>query len=322
MLNQELHEQIRAAAALRSLELGTLKHYEYWIKRFLSEHKVVDPKELSNLEIREFLSNLVTQRHVASETQKVAMSALVFLYRDVLDRDTKNFGDFLHSEQHKRVPDVFSTEHVCAILKQLEGIRHLMVCLMYGSGLRAMECVSVRIKDFDFRRKLIVVRSGKGGEDRVTMLPERCVDPLKEQIENARRVHHRDLAFGYAGTTLPEGLPRKHPYASCVFAWQYLFPASRLLRYPSGNGLRRHHLDKSVIQRAVAQAVRRSQIPVHGSCHTFRHSFATRLLEQGYDIRTVQQLLGHKDVRTTMIYTHVLLKKKGGNSIRSPLDDL
>src|SRR6266498_1945567 len=269
-------------------------------------------------EIRAFLAYLALEGHVAASTQNVALNALVFLYQDVLHQVFPELGEIERAKRPGRIPVVWTREEVSQVLAQLVGTPRLMASLLYGAGLRLMECVRLRVKDLDFSRHELTVRDGKGMHDRLTMLPERLTTSLQTQLQIARRWHESDLDRGYGAVYLPFALERKYPNASREWGWQYVFPANRLTINPRASILRRHHLDESGLQKAVKAAVRAGGIAKPASCHTFRHSFATHLLEYGYDIRTVQELLGHADVRTTMIYTHVL--NRGGRAVRSPLD--
>jgi integron integrase len=256
---------------------------------------------------------------VAASTQNQARSALLFLYREVLDISLDAPRDVVLAKAPQRLATVLTKAEVQAVLRELAEPYRLMAQLLYGSGLRLMECVRLRVKDLDFDRHELTVRDGKGEKDRVTMLPERLSAPLQLQLQIVKRWHDSDLERGYGMVYLPFALERKYPNASREWGWQYLFPANRLSKDPRSGTLRRHHLDESGLQKAVKAAVKVAGITKPASCHTFRHSFATHLLEHGYDIRTVQELLGHADVRTTMIYTHVL--NRGGKGVRSPLDE-
>jgi integron integrase len=276
------------------------------------------PRELGVEEIREYLSHLAVEKHVAASTQNIALNALLFLYKQVLAIDLPYIDNIERAKQPERLPVVFTPEEVRRILNQLEGLPHLVASLLYGSGLRLGECLRLRVKDIDFTYQQITIRDAKGYKHRVTMLPQTLIAPLKQQILVAKRIHQQDLAEGFGAVELPYALARKYPNAARTWHWQYVFPARNRFRDPRSGIVRRHHLLEDVIQKSVRQAIRQTKITKHGSCHTFRHSFATHLLQDGYDIRTVQELLGHKDVKTTMIYTHVL--NKGGRGVRSPLD--
>jgi integron integrase len=269
-------------------------------------------------EIGEFLTSLVRQRNVAASTQNQALSALIFLYREVLQVEMDWIEDFVRAKKPERLPAVFTRSEAREILSHLTGSKWLMAALMYGSGLRLMECLRLRVKDIEFEYQQIIVRDGKGGKDRVTPLPASCRHLLKEHLEKVRELHQQDVREGFGRVWLPFALSKKYPNADREWGWQYVFPAAKLSTDPESGMMRRHHVDERAIQRAVGKAIREAGVSKHSSCHTFRHSFATHLLESGYDIRTVQELLGHSDVSTTMIYTHVL--NKGGKGVRSPLD--
>lgn len=311
--------EVRAVCRLRHLSIHTEDSYLQTIRRFIVFHDKKHPARLGAAEIREYLTYLASERNVAASTQNVALNALVFLYRDVLKTGLgETLEGFERAQRPARLPTVFTRAEVRAILAQLSGTHHLMAGLLYGSGLRLMECVRLRVKDVDFEMGQITVRDGKGEKDRVTMLPGALIPPLREQLAHARKLYEADVRAGRANVYLPYALERKYPDAPKQWAWQWVFPAGRLSVDPRAGVERRHHLGEDTLQRAVKKAIAAADIAKHGSCHTLRHSFATHLLEDGYDIRTVQELLGHKDVKTTMIYTHVL--NRGGKAVRSPLD--
>lgn len=266
----------------------------------------------------QFLTHLAVDRKVAASTQNQALSALLFLYREVLKRDLNGLEDIEPARRPSRLPVVLTRDEVKAVLNHISGEEWMMACLLYGAGLRLMECLRLRLKDLDFGYLQIVVRDGKGQKDRVTMLPQAMVEPLKRHLEHVRALHQQDLREGFGAVYLPDALERKYPQAAKEWGWQYVFPAKKRSIDPRSSKVRRHHYDENGLQRAVKEAVRAAGIPKPASCHSFRHSFATHLLEAGYDIRTVQELLGHKDVSTTMIYTHVM--NKGGKGVRSPMD--
>jgi len=300
------------------LSLRTEEAYVGWVRRFILANGKRHPRELGRREVEAFLTHLAMHGHVAASTQNQALSALLFLYREVLQQELPWMENIRRAKKPERLPVVLSREEVAALLAEMNGVTWLMASLLYGAGLRLMECARLRVQDVDFVRREITVRQGKGGKDRRTMLPAMTVDALQNQLAEARRVHERDLAAGRGAVWLPHALARKYPNAAREWAWQYVFPASSRSTDPRSGIERRHHLDETVLQRAVKQAVRRARITKPATCHTLRHSFATHLIEGGYDIRTVQELLGHKDVSTTQIYTHVL--NRGGSGVLSPLD--
>ena len=269
-------------------------------------------------EIRQFISHLAVDGGITASTQTVALSALLFLYRDVLKIDLRYVSNIERARKPKRLPTVFTREETKRIFANLEGTHWLIAGLLYGSGLRLMECLRLRVKDLDFSYAQIIVRDGKGEKDRLTMLPAQLSKPLRRHLEKVKVLHEEDLRAGYGEVFLPYALARKYPNAPKLWGWQYVFPAARRSIDPRSNKERRHHFSETSIQKAVKEGLRKAAVTKNASCHTFRHSFATHLLEQGYDIRTVQELLGHKDVRTTMIYTHVL--NRGGRGVQSPID--
>ena len=307
--------------ALRSkhYSLRTEQSYVDWIVRYVRFHNLRHPRELGADEVAAFLAHLAVEGQVAASTQNQARSALLFLYREVLGVELDAPRALVQAKKPERLPTVLTRDEVQAVIRQLQGTHRLMAQLLYGSGLRLLECVRLRVKDLDFEQRQLTVRSGKGDKDRVTMLPDRLVAPLSEHLLLVRRTHAEDLQRGDGAVFLPQALERKYPSASREWGWQYVFPADHLSKDPRSGQRRRHHLSESGLQKAVRRAVQAAGIQKPASCHTFRHSFATHLLERGYDIRTVQELLGHSDVRTTMIYTHVL--NRGGRGVRSPLDD-
>jgi integron integrase len=273
---------------------------------------------MASAEIEAFLTHLAVQQKVAASTQNQALSALLFLYRDVLKKPLDFPIDAVRAKKPKRVPTVLTKDEALTVIERLSGPHRLMGKLLYGSGLRLMECLRLRVKDLDFAQCQIIVRDGKGMEDRITMLSESLISPLQEHLLYVKRLHAQDVAQGVGPVYLPFALERKYPRAGRLWIWQYVFPSDRLSKDPRTGIIRRHHLSESALQKVVSQAGRVVGLNKHISCHTFRHSFATQLLQQGYDIRTVQELLGHKDVKTTMIYTHVL--NRGRLAVRSPLD--
>ena len=270
-------------------------------------------------EIKSFLSHLAVDKNVATATQNQALNAILFLDREVLKIELRNIGTYLRAKGHKRLPTVLTKEEVQNVMKHLRGVEHIIVQLLDGSGLRLAEALNLRVKDVDFAQNQLIIRDTKGKEDRVTPLPQPIQAPLTEHLQTVQRLHRQDLERGYGSVYLPYALAQKYPTADREWIWQYIFPSYTLSQDPRSGETRRHHLHESTIQKALKQAVQQSGVPKRVSCHTFRHSFATHLLQNGYDIRTVQELLGHKDVRTTMIYTHVLAR--GGRGVRSPLDD-
>ena len=318
MPTPKLLDQVRTVIRVKHYSLKTERAYVGWIKRFILYHQKKHPTEMAEPEIRQFISHLAVDARISASTQTVALSALLFLYRDVLKRDLPYIDHIERAKSSTKLPVVFTRSEVQAVLAGLDGTQHLIACLLYGSGLRLMEALRLRVKDVDFERGEITVRQGKGGKDRVTMLPASARESLRTHLKRVRFLHQADLRSGFGKVELPFALARKYPSAAREWGWQYVFPSVRLSRDPRSGEERRHHVYPDPIQRAVKTAIRRTRITRTGSCHTLRHSFATHLLEDGYDIRTVQELLGHKDVRTTMIYTHVL--NRGGRGVRSPLD--
>ena len=294
---------MRARVRRLGLSIRTEEAYVGWVRRFIFANGKRHPRELGAREVEAFLTHLAMHGRVAASTQNQALSALLFLYREVLQQELPWMENIRRAKRPERLPVVLSREEVAALLEEMNGVTWLMASLLYGAGLRLMECVRLRVQDVDFVRREITVRQGKGGKDRRTMLPAIIVDALQGQLAEARRVHERDLAAGFGAVWLPNALARKYPNAAREWAWQYVFPASSRSIDPRSSVERRHHLDETVLQRAVKQAVRRARIDKPATCHTLRHSFATHLLEAGHDIRTIQELLGHKDVSTTQIYT-------------------
>lgn len=315
-----LLETLRARARLRHLSPRTEHAYAGWARRYIHHFDGRHPRELGDREVGIFLTSLAVDNKVSASTQNQALAALLFLYREVLGIPIAIGEHAVRAKRGRRLPDVMTRSEVAAVIDALTGVSRLAARLLYGSGLRLDECLSLRVKDVGFSERIILVRAGKGNKDRRTVLPDGVANDLQPHLALVRRLHERDLAAGHGSVAMPTALADKYPTASCDWGWQWIFPARR--RYVEvGTGLiRRHHMDASVMQRAVRDAVRAAGIAKRVSCHTFRHSFATHLLERGYDIRTVQELLGHTDVRTTMIYTHVL--GRGALGVRSPGDDL
>jgi integron integrase len=311
---------MRDALRSRHYSRSTEQRYCQWIKRFIFFHKVRHPAEMGEPEINAFLTHLAVKEHVSASTQNQALSALLFLYRYVLDREIGDLGNVIRARRPKRLPVVMTRDEVRAVLNHLEGDKWLMASLMYGSGLRLMECLRLRVQDVDFGANQITVRDGKGSKDRVTMLPESVKAPLRRHLKRVRAIHEKDRAAGYGRVSMPHALARKYPNAGSEWRWQFVFPQRHRWVNARTEQQGRHHVDESIVQKEVRSAVREAGLTKRASCHTFRHSFATHLLEDGYDIRTVQELLGHKDVRTTMVYTHVL--NRGGKGVRSPVDAL
>ena len=309
--------QTREALRLKHYAIRTESAYLDWIRRYVEFHKR-HPAQMSAPEVQAFLTHLAMKEHVAASTQNQALSAILFLYRHVLHLDLHMPINAVRARKPSRLPTVLAKEEVAAIISDMSGIHQLMAKLLYGSGLRLMEAVRLRVKDVDFAQRLIVVRDPKGNHDRITVLPNTIVTPLHDHLARVRRQHQDDLAAGAGSVYLPEALDRKFPHAQRDWLWQYVFPSNRISADPRSDARRRHHIDESSLQKAVRRAAARVGIQKRVGCHTLRHSFATHLLAAGYDIRTVQELLGHKDVKTTMIYTHVL--QRGGLAVRSPLD--
>jgi integron integrase len=314
----KLLDRVRWQLRVKHYSIRTEQAYIDWIRRYILFHRKRHPKEMSEKEIAEFLTHLAVEKSVAASTQNQAFSALLFLYQQVLDRKLDFIDNVQRVMRPAKLPIVFTPGEARAVIAQLRGDYRLMAELLYGAGLRLMECVRLRVKDIDFGYGHITVRDGKGLRDRVTVLPERLRSPLRVHLARVHELHRRDLASGRGRVYLPFALERKYQNANRSWPWQYAFPAAKLSIDPRSGELRRHHLPENNLQKAVKMAIQRAGIRKTGSCHTFRHSFATHLLDSGQDIRTVQELLGHKDVSTTMIYTHVL--NKPGLLVRSPLD--
>jgi integron integrase len=315
-----LIRRVRDAVRARHYSRRTEKAYCMWVARFVRFHRGRSPRYMGGPEINEYMTYLAVARKVSASTQNQALAGILFMYKHVLVREIEDLGPVTRARKPKRLPVVLTRDEVVDVLACLRGDKRLMAALMYGSGLRLTECLRLRVQDIDLKTGEIMVRSGKGDKDRVTVLAESCRQPLVEQLQYARRVHDQDLAEGWGRVELPNALDRKYPKASAEWPWQWVFPQETRWRDPETGAEGRHHVHETILQRAVAEAVRQSGVAKHATCHTFRHSFATHLLETGYDIRTIQELLGHKNVSTTMIYTHVL--NKGGLGVRSPMDRL
>lgn len=315
-----LLDQVRGALRLRHYSVRTEEAYVAWIRRFILFHGTRHPLTMGEPEVVAFLSHLAEAHRVSASTQNQALGSLLFLYRHVLRRDMAALDGVVRARTPERLPVILSRGEVRDLLDRLTGVYRLVVVLLYGAGLRVSECLELRVKDLDVARRQIVVRRGKGDKDRAVPLPVRSIELLRDHLRDVRRTFDDDRRAGVAGVALPDGLDRKYPNASREWPWQFVFPAGRVCRDPRWGGPTRFHLHESAVQREVKAAVRRAGLSKRVSCHTLRHSFATHLLEDGYDIRTVQELLGHRDVSTTMIYTHVL--RRGAMGVRSPADAL
>ena len=315
-----LLDRVAATARIRGLAIRTEQTYLHWIMRFIGFLRNRDPTDRGAEDAAAFLEHLALERKVSASTQNLALNSLVFLFREVLKREDLDLGEFARAKRPRRLPTVLTHGEVTALLGQLEGTHRLMAALMYGTGMRLMECVRLRVQDIDFGYAQIAVRNAKGGKDRVVPLPDRVVETLRAHLARARELHRGDLKEGLGEVYLPDALARKFPNASKDWRWQYVFPSGRVSADPRSGALRRHHLHENALQKAVNRATRKAGIAKRVGTHTLHHSFATHLLQSGYDIRTVQELLGHADVSTTMIYTHVL--NRGGKGVQSPLDAL
>lgn len=317
----KLLDQMRQAIRLRNYSYETEKSYVQWVKRYILFHSKRHPNEMGRAEVEQFLAHLAVKENVAASTQNQALSALLFLYNHLLDRPLGHV-DVLWAKKPKRLPIVLTQEEVMTVLAYMQGTTLLISQLLYGGGLRVTEALGLRVQDLDFGQRLIVVRDGKGQKDRTTPLPDKVVAPLQAHLRTVKALHHRDLQSGHGYVALPNALAKKYPNANRAWQWQFVFPSSNLSQNPreEDGQLYRHHLHDSTIQRAVKTAAKKAKIDKRVTPHVFRHSFATHLLERGVDIRTIQELLGHQDLRTTMIYTHVANRTATG--VRSPLDDI
>ncbi len=313
-----LLHHVHDVARVKHLSIRTEEAYIHWIKRFVLFHGKRHPSTMGESQISEFLSYLAIERKVSASTQNVALNAIVFLYHEVLNINLGDFPSYVRAHRQRRLPVVFSEQEILTILDRMRGPSALVGALLYGSGLRLMEALKLRVKDIDLDRRTIIVREGKGGKDRATMLPGSLRDPIARQIEHVRMTHANDLDRGFGDAPLPNAYAQKAQHASKELGWQFLFPSTQLVKDAVSGTTVRSHLDPSGVQRAFSLALHASKITKKGSCHSLRHSFATHLLERGENIRTVQELLGHRDVRTTMIYTHVLMMN--APRITSPLD--
>ena len=318
MPQPKLLDRVRETMRLKHMSIRTEDAYVYWIKQFILFHHKRNPQTMGAAEIRSYLSHLARDKNVSASTQNLALNSIMFLYTQVVKKEIGSLKEIERATRPKRLPTVFSQNEVLFILSVMKETPQLVAGLLYGSGLRLMECLRLRIQDVDFDRDQILVRSGKGDKDRVTLLPQRLKEPLRNHIAWVKHLHNRDLEQGFGDVYIPPALERKNPKAAFEWNWQYLFPALEQSLDPRSRRIGRHHFPESKIQDAVKKAQRETSIPKRGSPHTFRHSFATHMLENGYSIRLVQQLLGHSDVRTTMIYTHIV--KKPEIPVESPLD--
>ncbi len=315
-----LYDRIVELLRVRHYSRRTEEAYIGWIRRFIEFHRHRHPRQLAEADVNRFLTHLAVKEHVAASTQNQALSAILFLYEHVLEQPLDRVEGVVRARRPKRLPVVLTVDEVSRVMAHLSGDKWLIAMLLYGGGLRLLEALRLRVKDLDFQRSAITVREGKGDKDRVTTMPQAVIHPLQEHLQRVRAIHQQDLADGYGRVELPHALVRKYPNASREWCWQYVFPQARRWQNPKTVEQGRHHIDESLFQRALKAAVRKAGLAKRVTSHTFRHSFATHLLADGYDIRTVQELLGHKDVRTTMIYTHVL--NRGGRGVRSPADTL
>ncbi len=313
-----LLDQVREQIRLRHYSIRTEAVYLEWVKRFIRFHRYRHPLEMGAAEVEAFLSDLAVRRDVSASTQNQALSALLFLYKQVLLVELPWLDGVIRARRPRRLPVVLTQTEVASVLAQLEGSVWLVASLLYGSGMRLMEALRLRVKDVEFSRLEILIRDGKGQKDRVTVLPRKLAAPLELHLQRVRALHEQDLREGYGRANLPHALARKYPNAAAEWGWQFVFPSVNRSEDPRSGGIFRHHLHEKTIQRAVRNAVRRVGLHKPATPHTLRHSFATHLLESGQDIRTVQELLGHSDVKTTQIYTHVL--NRGGLGVLSPLD--
>jgi len=313
-----LLDKLREVLRKRHYSYSTEEAYVKWAKRYILFHDKKHPADMGEKEISAFVSDLALNQNVAASTQNQALNAIVFLYKHVLEIDLGDFGPMERAKKPEKIPVVMSKEEVDRVLSFMSGINRLMAQVLYGSGLRVKECMRLRVKDIDFFMNQIIVINGKGAKDRSTLLPEKIVPLLKDQLSRVKIIHEKDVKDGFGEVYLPYALERKYINAAKEWGWQYIFPAAKISLDPRGGKKRRHHYDESALRKAVRSAAQKAGIHKLIGPHTFRHSFATHLLENGYDIRTVQELLGHKDVSTTMIYTHVM--KKGGMGVKSPLD--
>lgn len=316
---KKLLDQFRDSIRLKQYSYRTEKTYTQWVREYILFHNKRHPREMGVAEINQFITHLVVDRKASASTQNQAISAILFLYRNTLyielDQSSLNF---IRPKKGKRVPNVLSAQEVRVVISSMAGPFKLMTQIMYGSGLRLMECLRLRVKDIDFENHRILVYDGKGGDDRVTMLPDGILAPLREHLARTKAIHQHDLTAGFGSVQMPFALDKKYPAAHKQWIWQFVFPASTLSPDPETKTMRRHHIHETALQKAIRAAAKIAKIDKRVTPHTFRHSFATHLLQNGYDIRTVQELLGHKDVKTTMIYTHVL--QRGGLAVKSPLD--
>lgn len=318
--SQKLLTRVRDVLRMKHYSYRTEQAYISWIKRFIYFNDKRHPAEMSGPEISSFLSHLAVKEKVSASTQNQALCALVFLYKQTLGIDPGNFQEIQWSKKPRKLPVVFTEREVKSVIENLNGVYWLMGMILYGSGLRLQECLNLRIKDLDFEYRQITVRNGKGNKDRITMMPDRIIAPLKDHLKKVKKLHAKDLSNGYGSVYLPDALGKKYPNASKEAGWQFVFPGKNIARDPRSGILRRHHLHETVLQKAVKVAIKKAGTNKLAGCHTLRHSFATHLLESGHDIRTVQELLGHNDVTTTMIYTHVL--NRGGRGAKSPADKI
>lgn len=314
----KLLDQVRIELRAKHYSLRTEKSYTSWIKRFILFHNKRHPNEMGADEIRAYINHLAVKDNVSSSTQNQALQAILFLYKNILKQEIGWINEIEKVARTKHIPVVFSKAEAKLVLENMHGVLHLIASLLYGGGLRLNECLRLRIKDIDFDYRQIIIRDGKGEKDRRTTLPESLITALQIQIKNVKKIHLEDLKENKGATVLPYALRRKYSNAAKDFSWQFLFPSGSFVVDEESKLEYRYHTHSSTVQKAIKDAVKKAGISKPGSPHTFRHSFATHLLEAGYDIRTVQELLGHKDVRTTMIYTHVL--NKGGLGVKSPLD--